>query len=56
MPTSPIAARLATLPMTSAERSEAVAYVAAGERLAGLILAISKWLEASPALKPSYQD
>ena len=52
--TTLIAERIASLPMTSAERREALAYVRFGERLAGIFQAVAKWLEASPSLKTSY--
>ncbi len=52
----PIAARLATLPLSAAARRDALAHIAAGESFAGLFVALAQWLEVSPALKPSYQD
>jgi hypothetical protein len=54
--TSSIAAQVAALPLTDAARQEALYYVAAGESLAQLFVSISNWLDASPSLKPSYQD
>lgn len=54
--TDTIAAQVAALPMTEAARREALYYVAAGESLASVFLAISGWLDGSPSLKPSYQD
>lgn len=52
--TDPIEARLASLPITGAERREALAYIAAGEALAQLCISFANWLHASPPLKPSY--
>ena len=51
-----IAARIATLPITDAARREALGHVASGEKLAQVFLALVRWLDASPSLKPSYQD
>ena len=51
--TDPIEARLATLPISAAERREALAYVAAGESLAQAFIAFSNWLNGTPALKPA---
>lgn len=52
--TDPIEARLASLPITGAERREALAYVAAGEALARAGIAVANWFHGSPSLKPSY--
>lgn len=56
MSTNPdlIAARIASLPMTVAERREAQAYVSAGESFAQALLSIAHWFESSPVLKPIY--
>jgi hypothetical protein len=54
--TDVIAARLATLPITAAEQRAALAHVASGEQIARAFQVVAKWLEASPALKPAYQD
>jgi hypothetical protein len=51
-----IAARVATLPLTQAARREALAHVAAGESIAKIFLFLANWLDASPALRPAYQD
>lgn len=51
-----IAAQIASLPITAAERREALAYVGLGDALAGLFQAAGRWLDASPSLKPSYRD
>lgn len=51
-----LAAQIAALPLSEAARREALYYVAAGETLADLFVTIAHWLDASPALKPSYQD
>ena len=55
-PTDLIAARVASLPITAGQRSEALAFVAMGESIAAVFLSMAKWLDSSPALKPSYQD
>jgi hypothetical protein len=53
--TTLIAARIATLPISAAERRAALAYVSSGETLAALFQAIAKWLnEATPAMRPTY--
>jgi hypothetical protein len=51
-----IATRIATLPITAAARREALGHVASGEKIAQAFIAIANWLDASPSLKPSYQD
>jgi hypothetical protein len=51
-----IAARVATLPITAADQRNALAHVASGEKIARVFQTVAKWLEASPALKPAYQD
>jgi len=49
-----IAAQVAALPLTDADRREALYYVAAGETLAQAILSVAKWFEGTHTLKPSY--
>jgi hypothetical protein len=49
-----IAAQVAALRLTAAARREALYYVAAGETLAQLLMAVAKWFDASHTLKPSY--
>lgn len=49
-----IAERIASLPISPAERQQAHAYVAAGEGFAAALLAIANWFETSPVLKPDY--
>jgi len=50
-----IARRVAALPITAAERSEALAYVETGEGLARALMAIAHWFKSSPALKPAHK-
>ncbi len=54
--TDPIDAHLASLPVSAESRREALAWVAAGEGLAGLVFALRDWLNGSPSLKPAYRD
>ena len=54
--TDPIEARLASLPITGAERREALAYVAEGESIAELLISIANALKGTPTLKPPYRD
>ena len=56
MPSTLIAARVQALPITRTERREALAYISTGEAIAGVLIRFANWLEASPSLKPSYQD
>lgn len=58
MTTSPdvIAARIANLPISEAERREAQAYVSAGETFAQVLLSIANWFESSPSLKPTFHS
>jgi hypothetical protein len=58
MTTSPdlIAARIASLPMTEADRREALAYVSAGEAFAQTLLSIVHWFESSPVLRPTFHN
>ena len=58
MTTSPdvIAARIAALPPTEAERREAEAYVSAGETFAQMILSMANWFESTPSLKPTFHS
>jgi hypothetical protein len=58
MTTSPdvIAARIAALPLSEAERREAQAYVSTGESFAQMLLSISNWFESSPSLKPTFHS
>ena len=51
-----IAARLATLPITGAERREALAYVAAGESIYAQPIAVANGFKGTPALKPPFRD
>lgn len=54
--TNTVAAQIAALPISESARREALHYVAVGETIAGIFLLVTTWLEASPALKPAYQD
>lgn len=58
MTTSPdvIAARIAALPLTEAERREAQAYVSTGESFAQMLLSMANWFESSPSLKPTFHS
>lgn len=58
MTTSPdvIAARIAALPLTEAERREAQAYVSTGESFAKMLLSMANWFESSPSLKPTFHS
>jgi hypothetical protein len=58
MTTSPdvIAARIAELPISEAQRLEAQAYVSAGEGFAQALLSIAHWFESSPSLKPTFHS
>ena len=49
-----IAAQVAALPLTDAERREALNYVAMGETIAQALLSMAKWFEGTHTLKPSY--
>jgi len=49
-----IAAQVSALPLTDADRREALYYVAVGETLAQAILSVAKWFEGTHTLKPSY--
>lgn len=51
-----IAARVATLPISAAEQRAALAHVASGEFIASVFQVMANWLDASPSLKPAYQD
>ena len=51
-----IAARIAALPLTEAERREAQAYVSTGESFAQVLLSIGNWSESSPSLKPTFHS
>ncbi len=50
-----IATQVAALPLTDADRREALYYVAAGETIAQAILSVAKWFEGSHIFKPSYR-
>lgn len=54
--TTTIAAQIRALPIDETARAEALHYVAVGEALADLFISVRDWLDASPSLKPSYQD
>ena len=54
--TDPIEARLASLPITGAERREALACVAEGESIAELLISIANALKGASTLKPPYRD
>lgn len=49
-----IATRIATLPLSSAERAQALAYVAAGEDFAEALIAFARFSQMPQALKPSH--
>lgn len=49
-----IAGRIASLPITRAERAEALAYVAAGEELVDMLRAIAQFFQIPQALKHSH--
>jgi hypothetical protein len=56
--TDTISTQIAALPISESARREALHYVAVGETIAGFFVFVmaGKWLEASPSLKPAYQD
>jgi hypothetical protein len=54
--TDSIATQIAALPISESARRQALHYVAVGETIAGFFVMAGKWLEASPSLKPAYQD
>ncbi len=52
--TDRIAARIATLPISGAERAEALAYVTAGEELVDAIRAVVQFFQIPQALTHSH--
>jgi len=51
-----IETHIAALPITAAERREALAYVAAGGAIAGFLIAVANGFNGAPALKAPYRD
>lgn len=49
--TNTIAARVASLPMSEAERAKALAYVSAGNSIADAILAVARVFQIQSSLK-----
>ncbi len=52
--TDRIAARIATLPISGAERAEALDYVSAGETLADMLITVAQFFQIPQALKHSH--